>query len=72
MSLAERAAAARRAHAGSHREAAAPALTPEQRGSVHGNKYINDFFHFEVSQPAQWELYSAGRMNVSEAIGNEY
>ncbi len=46
-------------------------LTPEQRGKVFNGKYVNDFFHFEIAPPQQWELYGAGRMNVSEAIGRE-
>jgi hypothetical protein len=46
-------------------------LTPEQRGKVLNGKYTNDFFQFEIVPPPQWELYSAGRMNVSEAIGRD-
>src|SRR5258708_36086226 len=44
-------------------------LTPEQRGRIFNGKYVNDFFHFEIVPPPQWDLYSAGRMNVFEAIG---
>ncbi len=46
-------------------------LTPEQRGRISNGKYVNDFFHFEIVPPPQWDLYSAGRMNVFEAIGRD-
>jgi hypothetical protein len=72
MSVAELAAASRKAHGGDPAGPGAPQLTPEQRGYVRGTQYINNFFHFQISQPSQWELYSAGRMNVSEAVGRAY
>ncbi|HYL94073.1 MAG TPA: hypothetical protein VEW69_13055 [Alphaproteobacteria bacterium] len=69
MSLAERAAASRKGPAPTTNDFE---LTPAQRGSVRQDKYVNDFFHFELTKPEGWEIYSQGRMNVNEAVGRAY
>jgi hypothetical protein len=60
MSLAERAAAARKAAAAranrgetSHPDGPPP-LTAEQRGTVRGNAYINNLLHFRIAL-TQWQ-----------------
>lgn len=68
MSLAERAAAIRKTRQ-TRQSPASPLLTPEQRGAIQEGKYSNAFFHFEITQPRQWNFFSAGHMNVSEAAG---
>jgi hypothetical protein len=71
MSLAERAAAARKASAvrANQGETAhsdgPPPLTPEQRGAVRGNAYVNDALHFRITL-TQWQPLSAERMAVDE------
>jgi len=67
MSLAERAAAARKARAADASPSDRPQLTPEQRGSVRGTKYLNDFFHFQIDLANQWEPLSAERIAASRA-----
>jgi hypothetical protein len=71
MSLAERAAAARKASAArankgepSHSDGPPP-LTPEQRGTVQGNVYVNDALHFRITL-TQWQPLSAERMAIDE------
>ena len=71
MSLAERAAAARKASAekanrgASSRSDGPPALTPEQRGTIQGNAYINNLLHFRVTLK-QWQPLSAERVARDE------
>jgi len=67
MSLSERAAAARKARAADASPSDRPQLTPEQRGSVRGTKYLNDFFHFQIDLANQWEPLSAERIAASRA-----
>lgn len=78
MSLAERAAAARKAaaerkagHAEASRPDAPPPLTPEQRGSVQGNQYVNDFLQFRIDL-GEWEPLTADRVATSEAMARKY
>jgi hypothetical protein len=56
MSVAELAAASRKAHGGDSAGPGSSQLTPEQRGFVRGTQYINSVFHLQISQPSQWEL----------------
>src|SRR5262249_12730967 len=77
MSLAERAAAARKAaaeragHAAAPRpDAPPPPLTAEQRGSVQGNQYVNDFLHFRIDL-GEWEPLTAERVATSEAMARK-
>jgi hypothetical protein len=77
MSLAERAAAARKAaveksHATSKEADAPPALSREQRGEVRGSKYINDFLHFQIDLSNQWEPLNEERVARDEAIARRY
>ena len=62
-SLAERAAAARHAESGR--------LSPEIAGRVVRDDYINEFFGLTIRHLPGWESLSAGRMNVTEALGRE-
>jgi hypothetical protein len=71
MSLAERAAAARKAAAAranrgetSHPDGPPP-LTAEQRGTVRGNAYINNLLHFRIAL-TQWQPLSEERVARSE------
>jgi hypothetical protein len=77
MSLAERAAAARKATQMAHAQAPAnpnapPPLTPEQRGSVRGNQYINDFLHFRIDLGNDWEPLGAERVAASVEAARKY
>jgi hypothetical protein len=87
MSLAERAAAARKATQAAHAQASTnpntpspntappntpPPLTPEQRGSVRGNQYINDFLHFRIDLGNEWEPLGAERVAASTAAARKY
>src|SRR5215471_21051578 len=78
MSLAERAAAARKAAAekaarsGVPRPDGPPPLTPEQRGSIQRNTYVNNFFHFQIDLGAQWEPLDADRTSISLATAHRY
>ncbi len=77
MSLAERAAAARKATQMAHGQAptnpnAPPPLTPEQRGSVRGNQYINDFLHFRIDLGHEWEPLGAERVAASAEAARKY
>jgi hypothetical protein len=71
MSLAERAAAARKATAArtSHGETSQtdgpPPLTPEQRGTIRGNAYVNDALHLRITL-AQWQPLTEERMARDE------
>jgi len=71
MSLAERAAAARKASAAranrgeSSRPDGPPALTPEQRGTVQSNAYINNVLHFRIAL-TEWKPLSEERVARSE------
>jgi len=72
MSLAERAAAARKAaaaeranHGETSRVVDLPNLTPEQRGTVRGNAYVNDILHFRVALN-QWQPLISERMARAE------
>jgi hypothetical protein len=71
MSLAERAAAARKAsaarasHGETSRTEGPPPLTPEQRGTVQGNAYVNDGLHFRIAL-TQWQPLTAERMALDE------
>ena len=73
MSLAERAAAARKASAAranrgeSSRPDGPPALTPEQRGTVQSNAYINNVLHFRIAL-TEWKPLSEERVAPARAI----
>jgi hypothetical protein len=74
MSLAERAAAARKAAADkanrseSSRPDGPPPLTPEQRGTVRDNAYVNDFLHFRVAL-THWQPFTDERAARAEDTG---
>lgn len=77
MSLAERAAAARKAaaaekasHGETWRSQELPPLTPEQRGTVRGNAYVNDFLHFRIALNG-WQPFTAERMARAEDTGRQ-
>src|SRR5262245_22891161 len=76
MSLAERAAAARKAaaeranHGNTSRPDGPPPLTPEQRGTVRGNAYVNDALHFRISL-TEWQPLTEERMNRAEDTGHQ-
>jgi hypothetical protein len=76
MSLAERAAAARKAaaerahHSESARPDGPPQLTPEQRGTVRGNAYVNDALHFRIALN-EWQPLSDERMARAEDAGHQ-
>lgn len=71
MSLAERAAAARKAsaerahHSESSRPDGPPPLTPEQRGTVRGNAYVNEALHFQIAL-TNWQPLTEERMARDE------
>lgn len=67
MSLAERAAAARKAAAAERANHGVdlPDLTPEQRGTLRGNAYVNDVLHFRVALKA-WQPFTAARAARAE------
>jgi hypothetical protein len=71
MSLAERAAAARKASATRANQGETahsdgpPPLTPEQRGTIRGNAYVNDALHFRITL-APWQPLTAERMALDE------
>ncbi|HEY2499273.1 MAG TPA: hypothetical protein VGK24_19610 [Candidatus Angelobacter sp.] len=77
MSLAERAAVARKATAArtNHGEAShpdgPPPLTPEQRGTVRNNAYVNDALHFRITLN-QWQPLTAERMARDEDTGRRF
>lgn len=77
MSLAERAAAARKvASENAHRSAPGdtqirPAPTVEQRGSIRGSQYVNDFLHFRI-ELGGWEPLSADRIASSKALARRW
>ncbi len=71
MSLAERAAAARKAaaeranHGNAARPDGPPPLTPEQRGTIRGTAYVNDALHFRIAL-TQWQPLTEERMARDE------
>lgn len=71
MSLAERAAAARKAAAEraypreSSRPDGPPPLTPEQRGTVRGNAYVNEALHFQIAL-TNWQPLTEERIARDE------
>jgi hypothetical protein len=67
MSVAERAAAARKARAADASSSDIPQLTPQQHGSVRGSQYVNDFFHFRIDLANQWEPLGIERIAASRA-----
>jgi hypothetical protein len=75
MSLAERAAAARKAaaerahHSEATRPDGPPPLTPEQRGTVRGNAYVNDALHFRITL-TEWQPMTEERMARAEDAGH--
>src|SRR5215831_3037599 len=69
MSLAERAAAARKTH--SRTALNAPELTPEQRGLIQGTRYGNEFFGFQIDMSNQWHPLDALRKAASRAKARE-
>lgn len=77
LSLADTARAARQARtekAGRQHESAAgdlPQLTPEQRGTVRDNVYINDVFHMRIDL-AGWEPLSEDRIAMNQAMARIY
>ena len=71
MSLAERAAAARKARAAKAASRELPPLTPEQRGSVQGSQYVNPFFHFRIEMEGEWEPITAEHKAESQAAARE-
>ncbi len=77
MSLADRARAARAAaalkagRAQSPSPDAPPPLTPEQRGTVRGNEYINDLLHFRINL-AEWSPLNDDRVSLSETMARKY
>jgi hypothetical protein len=77
MSLAERAAAARKATAAraNHGETShpdgPPPLTPEQRGTVRGNAYVNDALHVRITL-TEWQPLTAERMARDEDTAHRY
>src|SRR5262249_43346635 len=52
-------------------DAPPPPLTAEQRGSVQGNQYVNDFLHFRIDL-GEWEPLTAERVATSEAMARKY
>jgi hypothetical protein len=76
MSLAERAAAARKAsaekahHSENSRPDGPPPLTPEQRGTVQTNAYINNALHFRIALK-QWQPLSEERVARSEETARQ-
>jgi hypothetical protein len=78
MSLAERAAAARKATPQRNHgtEASNPDAPPpptlEQRGSIQGSRYVNDFLHFQIELANRWQPLSAGRMALDEVVAQKY
>jgi hypothetical protein len=78
MTLAERAAAARKAAAERSHKADAndtdgpPALTAEQRGAVRGTQYVNDALRCKIDLSSQWQELSAERMARSEATARKF
>ena len=77
MSLAERAAAARKVAAeNAHRSTPSdtripPAPTVEQRGSIRGSQYVNDFLHFRI-ELGGWEPLSAESIASSKALARRW
>jgi hypothetical protein len=73
MTLAERAAVARKAAAERGHKTnendgdGPPALTAEQRGAVRGGQYVNDALRCKIDLSSQWQELSAERMARSEA-----
>jgi hypothetical protein len=71
MSLAERAAAARKAagaranHGETSPPDGPPPLTQEQRGAVRGNAYFNEALHFRITL-TQWQPLTAERIALDE------
>ena len=78
MSLAERAAAARKAaaernHATQPKDTdGPPALTPEQRGTVRGKEYVNDALRFRIDLSSGWEALSSERMARDEEASRKF
>src|SRR5438270_5447469 len=70
MSVAERAAAAKAARENRPSRSTLPQLTPEQHGRVTGDRYINEYFHFQL-RFGTWEQIDALRASHSEAVGRE-
>jgi hypothetical protein len=77
MSLAERAAAARKAsaarasHGETSRSEGPPPLTPEQRGAIRGNAYVNDALHFRITL-TQWQPFTDERMARDEETARRF
>ena len=71
MSVAERAALARKIRAAEASPSGRPVLSPQQRGSVSGTQYVNDFFHFQIEMANQWERLSAECIGASRAKERE-
>lgn len=46
----------------------APQLTGDELGYVTGITYHNDVVGLKLQQPPGWEMYTAGQMNVGEAV----
>jgi hypothetical protein len=78
MSLAERAAAARKAAAERNHAAGAkdtddpPELTSEQRGAVRGTQYVNDVLHCKLDLANEWEQLSAERVARDEETARRF
>jgi hypothetical protein len=77
MSLAERAAAARKAASEKTNRSEAPdahtppSLTREQRGSIQGSQYINDFLHLRI-ELGEWEPLSADSIAYGRAMASRW
>ncbi len=78
MSLAERAAAARKAAAEKKAKQAqsgpgpsAQQVAPQEFGSVREGKYINDFFHFQIDFSGRWTPLNAERAAAADAKARE-
>jgi len=79
MSLADRAAAARKAAAERNHSASAkkdtdgpPELTSEQRGAVRGTQYVNDVLHCKLDLANEWEQLSAERVARDEEVARRF
>jgi hypothetical protein len=77
MSLAERAAAARKTAAEranrseSSGSGGVQPLTPEQRGSIRSTQYVNVFFHFRIAL-GEWEPLSAESIAYGRAMASRW
>jgi len=78
MSLAERAAAARKAAAERNHSAGQkdtdgpPELTSEQRGAVRGTQYVNDILHCKLDLADEWKQLGAERVARDEETARRF